>query len=31
MLAHYQRLGCGSMLTVDAHAAKLPGGELLPS
>lgn len=31
MLAHYQRLGCSSMLTFDAHAAKLPGGELLLS
>jgi len=29
MLAHYQRLGCSSMLTFDARAAKLPGGELL--
>ena len=31
MVAHYQRLGCSSMLTFDARAAKLPGGELLPS
>jgi predicted nucleic-acid-binding protein len=29
MIAQYQRLGCSSMLTFDARAAKLPGGELL--
>jgi predicted nucleic-acid-binding protein len=29
MLAHYQRLGCSTMLTFVAGAAKLPGGELL--
>jgi len=29
MIAQYQRLGCTAMLTFDARAAKLPGGELL--
>jgi predicted nucleic-acid-binding protein len=29
MIAHYQRLGCSSMLTFDGKAAKLPGAELL--
>jgi predicted nucleic-acid-binding protein len=29
MIAQYQRLGCNTMLTFDARAAKLPGGELL--
>lgn len=29
MIAQYQRLGCDKMLTFDARAAKLPGGELL--
>ena len=29
MTAHYQRLGCTSMLTFDAKAAKLAGAELL--
>lgn len=29
MTAHYQRLGCSSMLTFDVKAAKLSGAELL--
>ena len=29
MTAHYQRLGCTSMLTFDAKAARLAGAELL--
>ncbi len=29
MIAQYQYLGCATMLTFDAGAAKLPGGELL--
>ena len=29
MTAHYQRLGCSSMLTFDAKAARLAGAELL--
>jgi predicted nucleic-acid-binding protein len=29
MIARYVSLGCDSMLTFDADAAKIPGGELL--
>ena len=29
MMAHYQRLGCRSMLTFDMKASRVPGAELL--
>ena len=29
MVAQYRRLGCTTMLTFDAKAARVPGGELL--
>ena len=29
MIAQYQHTGCDTMLTFDAEAAKIPGGELL--
>ena len=29
MIARYRSMGCRSMLTFDAHAARVPGGELV--
>lgn len=31
MIAQYRAIGCRSMLTFDTHAARIPGGELIPA
>lgn len=30
MIAQYQHIGCRTMLTFDTHAARVPGGEMVP-